>query len=74
MGQDELVLDEQPEEEGGEEELWDQEAVPEVGRTKMHTNPNPNFNLRAVSKDTDGKLTKDEWLNVLVQANIQNSE
>jgi len=30
--------------------------------------------LRAVSKDTDGKLTKDEWLNVLVQANIQNSE
>ena len=30
--------------------------------------------LRAVSKDTDGKLTKDEWVNVLVQANIQNSE
>ena len=27
-----------------------------------------------VNKDTDGKLTKDEWLNVLVQANIQNSE
>ena len=27
-----------------------------------------------MSKDTDGKLTKDEWLNVLVQANIQNSE
>ena len=30
--------------------------------------------LRAVNKDTDGKLSKDEWLNVLVQANIQNSE
>ena len=74
MGQDELVLDEQPEEEGGEEELWDQEAVPEVGCTKMDPKPNHNHNLRAVSKDTDGKLTKDEWLNVLVQANIQNSE
>ena len=30
--------------------------------------------LRAVNKDTDGKLSKDEWLNVLVQANIQNSQ
>ena len=29
--------------------------------------------LRAVSKETDGKLSKDQWMNVFVEAKIHHS-